>query len=384
MRRLTTREIHSLLITIMDEIHRVCKKNSINYYMLYGTALGQARVQGFIPWDDDMDLGMLRPDFEKFKRIFNEDSNVDKFFLQTYESDVDYVKPVMRVCLNGTYMPVQPHLSHLKMNKSFYIDIFPLDNIADSEAERKKQVNKILRCKGILKAQNSGISQNDSFFIKLKKRLSAFYYSNFYPQKKVYRSMDIEMQRFNDSNTKDICSLTLCYGEKRETLKRYYLGKPTLRPFENREYYFPENMEDYLAHVYGKDYLKVPPRTLVRKTHAVYAEDVLKPYVVGFVSIEINSLTAGMLSELKSLSERCDHLYVGVKSSTKEDDNLMDTIELTNNLSFVYKAVFQKGNDVMDVWDRLHYQVLFLSEKDNLPSDMLDGLKGRSVKIENY
>lgn len=369
-KKLSLKEIHSLLLEIMDEIHRICEIEGIDYYLLYGSALGQARVGGFIPWDDDMDLGMIRPEFERFKEAFYKLGNQEKFFLQLFETDVDYVKPVMRVCMKGTYMPVHSYMRHLKMNKSFYIDIFPLDNIADTEKARRQQIKEILLCQKILDKQFYYFFENNGPLKRLAKRLISFIY-NLYPQKKVYDRMQKAMQKYNNVDTKEICALTLCYGEKRETLKRRYLGKPTLRTFEDRYYYFPENIDEYLTHMYGTDYIKVPSRLLVRNTHDVYVENNKKPYVVGFAIIEDSSFTKESSFYLKSASEQCDHLFVGINILGANTNN-SGVYEVVNSLSFVYKAVYITKDDIKGTWDSLHYQVVFIHHGDVFPEVLKD------------
>ena len=357
-RKLDIKEIHSLLLEIMDEIHRICEIGGIDYYLLYGSALGQARVCGFIPWDDDMDLGMLRPEFERFKTAFYEYGNKDKFFLQLFETDIDYIKPVMRVCMNGTYMPVHEYMKHLRMNKSFYIDIFPLDNIADSENDRKNQIKEVLHFQNILEKQFCYFFESNGLIKRLAKRFKAFVYS-LYPQKIAYEKMQKCMQKYNNVDTKEICALTLCYGEKREVLKRDFLGKPTLRPFEDRAYYFPEKINDYLTHMYGTEFLKVPSRLLVRKTHDIYVNSDRKPYVVGFAVIDNAPITNETLRYLKSASDMCDHLFVGVYRTKSIDSDNYDVCDIVNSLFFVYKAELMAKNDYLSSWNKFHYQVFF-------------------------
>lgn len=71
MRKLDINEVHQLLLEVMVEFHNFCEAHNIKYYMIGGTLLGAVRHKGFIPWDDDMDVGMLREDYEKFLAVAN-------------------------------------------------------------------------------------------------------------------------------------------------------------------------------------------------------------------------------------------------------------------------------------------------------------------------
>ena len=82
MRPINVEELKKLQIEILDNFDVFCKKNNIRYWIDYGTLLGAIRHKGFIPWDDDVDIAMLREDYEKAAAIFNSQSN-DRYIFQT-------------------------------------------------------------------------------------------------------------------------------------------------------------------------------------------------------------------------------------------------------------------------------------------------------------
>ena len=79
--------VHELELVIAEEIKRICTKHHISYFMIAGTLLGAVRHGGFIPWDEDMDFGMTRKNFERFVRVCQKELDSSKFFLQTMETD---------------------------------------------------------------------------------------------------------------------------------------------------------------------------------------------------------------------------------------------------------------------------------------------------------
>lgn len=101
---ITLRKLQLLELKVLLEFKRICEKHQIQYFLMWGTLLGAVRHQGFIPWDDDIDVGMLRSEYVKFLAICNEELSQD-FFLQTFESDKTYVNSFAKLRLNGTEYP---------------------------------------------------------------------------------------------------------------------------------------------------------------------------------------------------------------------------------------------------------------------------------------
>lgn len=138
-------------LRILREIDRVCRAAGIGYFLCSGTLLGAVRNGRFIPWDDDVDVGMLRPDYDRFVQLAPELLG-DEYFLQTIETDPDVPYLYAKVRLNDTEY-VTKYSQYRKMHKGISADIFPFDLApVDSEefvehlgkAERLAQQHKLL------------------------------------------------------------------------------------------------------------------------------------------------------------------------------------------------------------------------------------------------
>ena len=92
-KQLTLRDVQMVSLEILLDVHEFCMKNGIRYFMSGGTLLGAVRHKGFIPWDDDVDIFMLRPDYDRFVASYHS----DRYVLLTMENDKDYFLPYAHV-----------------------------------------------------------------------------------------------------------------------------------------------------------------------------------------------------------------------------------------------------------------------------------------------
>lgn len=121
------RRMQLLQLGMVSELDRVCRANHINYSIFCGTLLGAVRHKGYIPWDDDADIAMLREDYEKFKKVADQlDPNI--CFFQDHETEPDYRWGYGKLRRTGTTF-VRAGQEHLKTRTGVFIDIFPMDDI---------------------------------------------------------------------------------------------------------------------------------------------------------------------------------------------------------------------------------------------------------------
>ena len=124
------RRMQLIELDMIVELDRVCRKNNINYVLFGGSLLGAVRHKGYIPWDDDADIGMTREDYEKFKMVTDQlDSSICYF--QDHSTDPEYRWGYGKLRRTGTTF-VRAGQEHLKCKTGVFIDIFPLDDIPKS------------------------------------------------------------------------------------------------------------------------------------------------------------------------------------------------------------------------------------------------------------
>ena len=133
------RKAQLLMLEVLKEIHRICEENDINYFLCYGTLLGAVRHKGFIPWDDDCDIGMIREDYEKFLVVAKEKLG-SKFVLETEELDVGYGLEFSKVMLKDTIWIEKNVVNNKKrVYNGIFVDVFPFDKLPNGKNKEKMQ-----------------------------------------------------------------------------------------------------------------------------------------------------------------------------------------------------------------------------------------------------
>ena len=134
--KIKVRDLQLEVLSIMDEVDRICRKNKIEYLLIAGSALGAINYKGFIPWDDDMDIAIPRKHWEKFIKAMKKDLK-DDFYFQCYETDKKYniiMGPTMKVRKKGTYIEEVNFLlaNRCKSGDGIFLDVVVYDNVSDN------------------------------------------------------------------------------------------------------------------------------------------------------------------------------------------------------------------------------------------------------------
>ena len=131
-------EHQKVLLSMLKDFDAVCEKHGIRYMLFAGTALGAVRHSGFIPWDDDADVILMRADYEKFFECAAKDFDAEKYYVQR-EYGAHWPMQFSKLRLNNTACIEKYHPKDPEIHQGIYIDIFPCDNLSDNKAVRKLQ-----------------------------------------------------------------------------------------------------------------------------------------------------------------------------------------------------------------------------------------------------
>lgn len=257
MEKLDIIQVQKMLLDTMELVHQICSKHNLKYYLIGGALIGAIRHKGFIPWDDDIDIAMMRSDYDQFLELCQEELG-ESYFLQTYGTDRDYYLPIARLCMPGTYI-YEYYSEHLKFNKGLYFDIFPLDNVPDDEILRAKQEKQINIIDTLLFYKKCLVYDQGPFKTKLiaKKLISLILLP--VPYRILMKLRFKIMQEYSNQTTRDVCATGSKYGYKKNCLPREVYGEPVLLDFAGKHYYGPNDWEAYLKNIYGRNYMEVPP-----------------------------------------------------------------------------------------------------------------------------
>lgn len=237
--------------TALQELDRICRRNDIKYIIDAGTLLGAVRHGGFIPWDDDIDIRMLRPEYNRFVEICEKELD-KRFFLQTYDSDPGYRWGYARMLLVGSRYQRRDH-EMLKSKTGIFIDIFPNDPIPDNPFGRAKVTFLSLLARKMLYSEVGKIAA--------KSRLKRFGFSvlDIFPKKWAYHIYESMEHKYAGVKTQKV----RCYGwgspEETGGFDRDWFENVHDQSFEYLTCLAPVHTHEFLVCSFGEDYMIPPP-----------------------------------------------------------------------------------------------------------------------------
>lgn len=139
----TLRRLQLVELDILEVVADVCERHGIRWFLDRGTALGAVRHKGFIPWDDDVDVGMLREDYERFLQIAEKELP-NGYSLHTPDNTPHYAPLFAKVYKDGTEFWSR-EISESKCEQGIFVDIFPYDTMSTDEVDQKRQCKEAIR-----------------------------------------------------------------------------------------------------------------------------------------------------------------------------------------------------------------------------------------------
>ena len=253
--------LHEELLKMVQEVHKICVDYNIKYTMLAGTMLGAIRHKGFIPWDDDIDLGMTWDNYNKFIKIMSELNHpwlelefpLDKnycYFLKVYDKNTTFIQSQRQ-----------------EKSRGVFIDVFPIVHSGDTIKEVNRRISKCSFYKAMLLRKMYKIEESS-----LREIILSFV-ARFYTKKYVYKRI---MELYEESNkTKSVFS-SILFSRLKDTMPTELYESVQLYDFENIRLYGVNDYHKYLSDQFG-DYMRMPPKEL-QIPHHFYFLDTKLPW----------------------------------------------------------------------------------------------------------
>lgn len=263
METIDIEELKKIQVSLLNCLDSFCKKNNIRYWLDFGTLLGAVRHKGFIPWDDDIDVAMLRDDYNKTAKLFNSQSD-GRYLFQTPTSDSSMCYPFGKLLDTKT---VLYEYGKSGIKTSVYIDVFVYDNSPDDIHE----VNRMLRKKdflGRIRRLKLPMRSGISVFKKIIYLLGRFL---LYPVSMNYinKALDKNGRKYEKIETTNVSNFVNPYDPALTVSKDLFLSQTEVI-FEGDLYPAPQKYDYWLTKLYG-NYMKLPPIEQREGHHVVNA-----------------------------------------------------------------------------------------------------------------
>ena len=251
MRKLTLNEIQKIELNILKEIDSFCQKNNLCYYLAGGTLLGAIRHKGFIPWDDDIDVNMPRPDYERFIKLFKSENK--NYEIRSNRLN-NFSAPFTKIVDTRTLIIEKYRKGNIDTN--IWVDIFPVDGLPENPKDIKQIFEKVDFMRKLLLLSDAKLGVGKNKFRKyakyILKPLALILGKKYYCEKieKIALKYPYEKSRFVGAITWGL------HGVREKMLKEEY-EKTVEVEFEGEKFPTFSCWHTTLQNVYG-DYMKIP------------------------------------------------------------------------------------------------------------------------------
>ena len=296
-------------IEVLEEIRRICIKHDIKFCADWGTLLGTVRHKGFIPWDDDLDICMLRNDLNRFIEIAPKELKAP-FELRNIQIDVDHDQVISRV-INGRHMNFdKEHLEKFHFCPfSAGIDLFPIDYLPRDTRRRKEQdeIFRVLMTTASSLSPEPPYNDDDYDVVNKLEEMTGFsvdWNNRLYHE--IKRMIDNVCAKYESKDADEVCAFMRFYWDKEYHLPKEWYSEIIELPFEYTTVPVPIGYKQILQKKYGDDYM-IPINKGGGHNYPVYEEQevALKEIMEQEFNVKMTLADIQKIIDLKVLENKC-------------------------------------------------------------------------------
>ena len=262
-------KVQQIALGVLKNIHQVCEDQNLRYTLAYGTLIGAIRHKGFIPWDDDIDIMMPRPDFDKLVEYYNT-HETGPYKLMNLNNTSGYPYFNTRVCDTRTYIDVTNEDSY---GMGIFVDVCAMDGLGSNWNEACAIMSKSKKlCSSMFLATRNKFHIGLTKGIKKKLlKYPAYLITHALGRSFFIRKMEqLVKNRDYDSSSYVGCLLWSTYSPQKEVIKKEWIENFEKRIFEDSDFFVSSYYHEILTQIYG-DYMKLPPEKDRIYHHLYYA-----------------------------------------------------------------------------------------------------------------
>ena len=264
-RKVSLEELKSIELDILQNIHDFCESENLTYFLSSGTLLGAIRHKGFIPWDDDADVMMPRPDYEKFIKLYKSEN-----YILNYPGKKGYYQSIIKLAHKDTELVQRIPLADKPIG--IHVDILPLDGESDNINKFVDHETFLLKMRdySLILRQMRFNRLFDVFFskrcfvdflyycyIRLIKKMSL---------KNIFSRIEQYAQKYSYETSNYVGYITMSNYRYKQRHRKILFQSKELVEFEGRKFYAPNGWSEYLTNLFG-DYMQLPPEENRRSQH---------------------------------------------------------------------------------------------------------------------
>ena len=254
------RRLQMVELELLQELDRICRKREIHYTIIAGTMLGAVRHGGFIPWDDDADVAMLRSEYERFREACKDELDPERYYFQDHVCTDGYHWGYGKLRRRNTLF-LREYQEHMPYEQGVFIDVFPMDTIPDGQLKRTVLNFQCFCIRKLLWAKVGKYADRNPARRKL------FWLLDRIPEKTVLAVYDRLIEHTRECHSGWVRILMFPTPNRQYGYRRYWYEDSQTICFEGIPFAGIEDAEGYLRFKFG-DYWNLPPAEQ-RKTHPV-------------------------------------------------------------------------------------------------------------------